>query len=98
MSEVSEGELINIPDDLNIDKIRRVCWKTRDGQIIPLEEIKDSHLRNIALFLMDMGYQRCIAAKDTRVLWLKIFAIEWNRRMGLRNTSLTIINGDLVKS
>jgi hypothetical protein len=81
MSEVSEGELILIPD-------REPCWKTRDRQLIPISQLKDSHLRNIALFLMGMGYSECIASQEIRVIWLAALSHEWQRRMYDRSTDI----------
>lgn len=82
MSEVSEGELINLNTD------REVCWRTRDGQVIPISQLRDSHLRNIALFLMGMGYSECVADKKVRVVWLAALSYEWQRRMATRNTAV----------
>lgn len=69
------------------DKIRGLCWRTKDRKLIPVRDIADSHLRNIALFLMDMGYQRCIANKVQRVAWLSILATEWQRRLLVREVN-----------
>lgn len=59
-------------------------WRTKDGQHIPIVLMADSHLRNAALFLMGMGYSKCIAANDIRISWLTVFRTEWERRMLLR--------------
>jgi hypothetical protein len=85
MSEVSSGKLLNIPDEPNKDNIDNVCWRTREGELIPIRMLKDGHLRNIALFLMGMGYNYCVASKETRVLWLAVLSFEWERRMALRS-------------
>lgn len=84
MSDVNEGQLINITHPPTDNNIKWVCWKTKDGEIIPINLLRDSHLRNIALFLMDMGYTNCIADKNSRIIWLTVLAIEWKRRMKLR--------------
>jgi hypothetical protein len=56
-------------------------WRTADGKEIAICNMADNHLRNAALFLMGMGYRTCIADSKVRVVWLKIFATEWQRRM-----------------
>jgi hypothetical protein len=72
MSE-AEGELV---EDIN----GKWLWKTATGRQIAIENMADSHLRNAALFLMGMGYAKCIAPDNVRVVWLRIFRIEWERR------------------
>jgi hypothetical protein len=56
------------------------CWKTKEGELIPVSEMPDSHLRNTALFLMGFGYQNCIADDRVRVAWLAVLRREWARR------------------
>lgn len=72
-----EGELI---EDMN----GRWLWRTADGREVAICNMPDNHLRNCALFLMGMGYRQCIADSAVRVVWLKIFATEWQRRMLMR--------------
>lgn len=56
-------------------------WRTADGRLIAVQDMADNHLRNAAMFLMGMGYAKCIAADNVRVVWLRILRIEWERRM-----------------
>lgn len=75
----------HIDGNLREDKDRGYwCWITRDGDVIPVPEMADTHLRNAALFLMGMGYQKCTADNPTRIVWLSILRKEWERRMELR--------------
>lgn len=67
------GELVQ-------DKLRNWNWKTAEGELIPIPEIADTHLRNIALFLMGMGYQKCVIDDKQRVMWLTVLRVEWERR------------------
>jgi hypothetical protein len=55
-------------------------WKTKEGELIKLTDLQDSHLRNIALFLMEFGYTECIASTDTRIKWLMVLQQEWKKR------------------
>lgn len=72
----------HIDGNLREDKDRGYwCWITRDGDVIPVPEMADTHLRNAALFLMGMGYQKCVADNPTRIVWLSILRKEWERRM-----------------
>lgn len=73
-NEVESFELVK-------DKHNVWCWKTKYGELIPISQMADSHLRNAALFLMGLGYQKCVANDEVRVVWLKIFRTEWERRM-----------------
>lgn len=83
MSDIVEGEMIGLSENKYLveDRLHLIKWKTKDGQYIPVPELADSHLRNIALFLMGMGYQGCIATNDKRVLWLSVLRMEWERRL-----------------
>ena len=56
-------------------------WRTREGKEIAVYDMPDSHLRNAALFLMGMGYSKCIAKQDTRIMWLRVLKAEWDRRI-----------------
>lgn len=71
--ESTKGRLVQ-------DKMQNWTWRTQDGQIIPIHEIADSHLRNIALFLMGMGYTKCVASDSSRIKWLTVMRMEWERR------------------
>lgn len=92
MSDFIEGEFTEhteegMPEQIGliIDKWGKVKWRTKDGQIMLVSEMTDSHLRNTALFLMGMGYTTCIAREDRRVIFLTALRIEWERRMLERN-------------
>jgi len=63
------------------DKLKGLCWKTKEGELIPVSEMRDPHLRNAALFLMGFGYSICIASKERKIIWLTILRTEWERRM-----------------
>ena len=72
-----DGELV---EDAN----GKWLWKTADGELIAVENMADTHLRNAAMFLMGFGYRKCIAVSEVRVVWLRILRIEWERRMQTR--------------
>lgn len=74
MIDHTNGELV---EDMN----GKWLWRTADGVEIAVENMADNHLRNAAMFLMGMGYRRCIADTKVRIVWLKILRIEWERRM-----------------
>lgn len=78
--DILDGELIDIVYPLEKDKLSTIKWKTREGEIIPLPMIDDAHLRNIALFLMGMGYTTCVASDSNRIAWLTVLRMEWERR------------------
>ena len=73
-----EGELVQ-------DNVGKYLWRTADGREIAVENMADTHLRNAAMFLMGMGYKKCIAPPVTCVAWLTVFKKEWERRMLARN-------------
>ncbi len=76
-----DGELIEVIYPPAVDNIKNIKWRTKDGQIIPVSELADTHLRNIALFLMGMGYLKCTLSDEKRTAWLVILRIEWERRI-----------------
>lgn len=69
-----EGELIK-------DDNGKWLWRTADGRMVAVENMTDSHLRNTALFLMGMGFRKCIAFDNVRVVWLRILRLEWEHRL-----------------
>ena len=73
-----------VEGELEKDENGKWLWKTAEGRLIPVELLPDSHLRNIALFLMGMGFRRCIAANEVRVVWLRILRVEWEHRLMAR--------------
>jgi len=79
--EQIEGEIIGITYPLAKDNLSQCKWRTKDGLVIPVCEMADSHLRNAALFLMGMGYTKCTAIEGTRITYLTILRMEWERRM-----------------
>jgi len=74
------GEMIIPSYPPTRDQLRDIKWKTAEGEIIPISRIADEHLRNIALFLMGMGYRKCIANNEIRIAWLTVLRMEWERR------------------
>lgn len=77
-----DGEILKFA--LVKDNISNIRWRTKDYRIIPVKDMDDKHLRNAALFLMGMGYSRCIADDKVRVAWLTVFRMEWERRLQVR--------------
>lgn len=89
-----EGEVI-YPDELKDnehklqpDHLKNCYWRTRDGKVIAIPDMADSHLRNAALFLMGMGYQRTVAKPEKAVIYLTMFRMEWERRMIERDNGI----------
>lgn len=78
--DVYEGELLDVTVP-TVDGLSSIQWRTANGDIIFIKDMADSHIRNSALFLMGMGYMKCIAPERIRVIWLRIFKMEWERRM-----------------
>lgn len=72
-----EGELV---EDIN----GKYLWRTADGREVPVELMADNHIRNCSLFLMGMGYRKCVANQVQAVAWLTVFRREWERRMFAR--------------
>jgi hypothetical protein len=73
--------------------ISDLVWITKDKQRIKLGDMDDSHLRNVALVLMGMGYQTYICRDEVRVLWLTALRMEWEKRM-LARTMNTLEHGE----
>ena len=63
------------------DKVKGLCWVTKEGELVPVSEMRDPHLRNAALFLMGLGYSTCVASTEAKVVWLRVLRTEWERRM-----------------
>ena len=83
-----EGEMLNVEEALETDNLSKIQWKTREGEILYIKDMENKHLRNSALFLMGMGYRKCIAPEATRIVYLSIFRMEWERRMRARAAGL----------
>ena len=66
--------------DIRLDNLQNLYWRTREGELIKVGDLQDSHLRNIALMLMGFGYQKFLKDDRTKVLWLTALRIEWERR------------------
>ena len=83
MTDVEEdfidAEIINV--NLTKDILSIIKWKVKDGGLIYIKDMEDKHLRNSALFLMGMGYHKCIASEIVKIAWLRVFRMEWERRM-----------------
>jgi hypothetical protein len=98
MHNFVEGELIDVVYPLAKDALGSIKWKTAEGEVIFIKDMTDSHLRNAALFLMGMGYRRCIATESQRVTYLTVFRMEWERRLASRSYSgIAIRETRLVK-
>ncbi len=69
---------------LILDKSKKWKWRTKEGEFIFVSELDDNHLRNIALFLMGMGFTKCIASDKDRIMWLTALRVEWERRLASR--------------
>lgn len=67
------GELVQ-------DRFKDWFWKTAEGELIRVSNIEDAHLRNIALFLMGMGYRKCTVDDRQKIMWLTVLRVEWERR------------------
>jgi len=67
------------------DALAQLRWRSKDGSFTRIIDMADSHLRNTALMLMGMGYQKYNAPDNIKVKWLTIFRMEWERRMRDRN-------------
>ena len=76
--ELAQSGSINVSD---------LMWQTRDEGLIPLHMIEDSHLRNIALMLIGMGYQAYKATDGHKIRWLTVLRIEWEKRMKERKVT-----------
>ncbi len=76
-----DGELLGVVPELTIDNLSKVQWRMKNKQLIYLKDMEDSHLRNAAMFLLGFSYQKCKCDESIRLLWLKVFKMEWERRM-----------------
>ena len=81
----SEARTLAPVSDMSLEAIRQadvanIMWKTREDGLVRLCDMADSHLRNAALMLMGMGYQRYRASDEIKIKWLTVFAMEWKRR------------------
>lgn len=74
MNDVVGGEIVK-------DDNGKWLWRTADGRYIAVENLTDTHLRNISLFLMGFGFQKCVAPTNACVVWLRILRIEWEHRL-----------------
>jgi hypothetical protein len=84
-----DGKSVNYNDKLTTNFLSTLQWRMADGNTIYIKDMEDSHVRNAALFLMGMGYRKCYASESQRVTYLTVFRLEWERRMMIRNNSLT---------
>lgn len=55
-------------------------WRRKDGGLTRVGDMTDDHLRNTALMLMGMGFQRYRAPNELRVRWLTALRMEWEKR------------------
>ena len=70
--------------DVRADNTLNIYWRTKDGKMIALPQMTDTHLRNTALMLMGMGYQSFNAPDNVKVLWLRALRCEWERRRAVK--------------
>lgn len=66
---------------LDANRIPRLRWMQRNGTLIRLGDMADSHLRNTALMLMGLGYQRYHKDDAIKIKWLTALRMEWERRI-----------------
>lgn len=87
-----EGELLLLGQpieeepnhELGWDWLSQVKWRTIDWSEVFIKDMNDNHLRNAALFLMGMGYRKCYMNERKRIIYLRIFRMEWERRLAAR--------------
>ncbi len=84
-----QGDAITSADIYGGVDLKDIYWRTKDGEMISLTQMTDSHLRNTALMLMGMGYQNYVAPDAVKVLWLTALRAEWERRMRARADGAT---------
>lgn len=70
--------------DVRANNLQNIYWRTKEGDIISIQRMADSHLRNTALMLMGMGYQVYNVSERLKILWLTALRLEWERRMRQR--------------
>lgn len=70
--------------DIVETNLQNIYWRTKEGQLIAIKNMNDSHLRNTALMLMGMGYQVYNVSDNIKILWLTALKIEWHRRMMIK--------------
>lgn len=78
-----ELEAIEV-EGLTYDHLKNIKWKTKTEEYIPISAMADNHLRNTALMLMGMGYQKYNCSDEAKIAWLTVFRMEWERRMMLK--------------
>ncbi len=83
-----DAEVLHV--DLKKDILSDILWRTKDGRQVRVGDMNDKHIRNCALFLMDFGFQICIASQPVRLKWLYIFSIEWKRRLAARQNGIKV--------
>lgn len=79
--EYVDGELIVIAGGMTRDNLDMIQWRTKEGRVIYIKDLEDTHLRNIALMLAGFGYQTFGAADSAKIIWLRVLRMEWERRM-----------------
>lgn len=88
--------------DIRVDNLQNLYWRTREGELIAIPKLAESHLRNIALMLMGFGYVRFNAPNEIKIMWLTALRMEWERRLITFNSEhhpmhWTVKDGELVK-
>jgi len=90
MSDMNEIGLVKydgselLSADIRESNLQNLYWRNKEGRLLNIKDMPDSYLRNIALMLIGMGYQRYECDNRLRVLWLAAFRLEWERRMNLK--------------
>jgi hypothetical protein len=76
-----DGELLGAVSEITTDNLSKIQWRMRTGEVVYVKDMEDSHIRNTAMFLAGFGYTKCVASEEIRVAWLRVFKMEWERRM-----------------
>lgn len=61
-------------------RIEDGLWQDENKNIVHVAEMSDERLRNVALFVLGMGYRRCGLRPAMRNAYLELFKREWERR------------------
>lgn len=78
IDDSAETQLIRYEAGVNVSDI---LWKQSDGRPpIRLGDMEDSHLRNAALMLMGLGYQKWHGPDYLKIRWLTVMRMEWEKR------------------